>query len=84
MSTSRTTLRLITLLFLLAGLLLLRKPAFGQAVTTASTRFSIVITGSPKPSTLPAGRSIESATAPVHRMIGVMTNLAALRISPLP
>jgi hypothetical protein len=30
MSTSSTTLRLITLLFLLAGLLLLRKPVFGQ------------------------------------------------------
>jgi hypothetical protein len=31
MSESRTTLRLITLLFLLAGVLLLRKPVFGQA-----------------------------------------------------
>ena len=31
MSASRTTLRLITLLFLLAGVLLLRKPVFGQA-----------------------------------------------------
>jgi hypothetical protein len=30
MSASSTTLRLITLLFLLAGILLLRKPVFGQ------------------------------------------------------
>jgi hypothetical protein len=31
MTASRTTLRLITLLFLLAGILLLRKPVLGQA-----------------------------------------------------
>ena len=36
MSTSRTALRLITILFLLAGILLLRKPVFGQ--TPTSTR----------------------------------------------
>jgi hypothetical protein len=30
MSASRTILRLITVLFLLAGVLLLRKPVFGQ------------------------------------------------------
>ena len=35
MSTSSTTLRLITLLFLLAGLLLLRKPVFGQTNATS-------------------------------------------------
>jgi pimeloyl-ACP methyl ester carboxylesterase len=45
MSASRTTLRLITLLFLLAGVLLLRKPIFGQAVAAAPTRFSVVIQG---------------------------------------
>jgi pimeloyl-ACP methyl ester carboxylesterase len=45
MSASRTTLRLITLLFLLAGILLLRKPVFGQTITAAPTRFSIVIQG---------------------------------------
>jgi len=45
MSASRTTLRLITLLFLLAGLLLLRKPVFGQTITAAPTRFSVVIQG---------------------------------------
>jgi hypothetical protein len=38
MSTSRTTLRLITILFLLAGILLLRKPVFGQTTTAAPTR----------------------------------------------
>jgi hypothetical protein len=38
MSTSRTTLRLITILFLLAGILLLRKPVFGQTITAASTQ----------------------------------------------
>ncbi len=31
MSASNTTLRLITVLFILAGILLLRKPVFGQA-----------------------------------------------------
>jgi pimeloyl-ACP methyl ester carboxylesterase len=45
MSTSRTTLRLITLLFLLAGILLLRKPVFGKAITAAPTRFSVIIQG---------------------------------------
>jgi pimeloyl-ACP methyl ester carboxylesterase len=45
MSASRTTLRLITLLFLLAGVLLLRKPVFGQAIPAAPTRFSVVIQG---------------------------------------
>ncbi|HWW96701.1 MAG TPA: alpha/beta hydrolase [Edaphobacter sp.] len=45
MSLSRTTLRLITVLFLLAGILLLRKPVFGQAITAAPTRFSVVIQG---------------------------------------
>jgi pimeloyl-ACP methyl ester carboxylesterase len=45
MSASRTTLRLITLLFLLAGILLLRRPVFGQTITAAPTRFSVVIQG---------------------------------------
>jgi pimeloyl-ACP methyl ester carboxylesterase len=55
MSASRTALRLAALLFLLAGILLLRKPVFGQAVepakpvsqtiTPAPTRFSVVIQG---------------------------------------
>ncbi|HTD96066.1 MAG TPA: hypothetical protein VK627_04030 [Edaphobacter sp.] len=35
MSASSTTLRLITLLFLLAGILLLRKPVFGQTNATS-------------------------------------------------
>jgi hypothetical protein len=37
MSVSRTALRLIALLFLLAGVLLLRRPVFGQASTAAPT-----------------------------------------------
>jgi hypothetical protein len=37
MPVSRTALRLIALLFLLAGVLLLRKPVFGQSVTVAPT-----------------------------------------------
>ncbi len=45
MPASRTTLRLITVLLLLAGLLLLRKPVFGQATTASPTRFSVVIQG---------------------------------------
>jgi hypothetical protein len=35
MSESHTTLRLITLLFLLAGILLLRKPVLGQTHLTS-------------------------------------------------
>ncbi len=35
MSASSTTLRLITLLFLLAGILLLRRPVFGQTKVTS-------------------------------------------------
>jgi hypothetical protein len=38
MSLSRTTLRLIALLFFLAAILLLRKPVFDQAITTAPSR----------------------------------------------
>jgi pimeloyl-ACP methyl ester carboxylesterase len=45
MSASRTTVRLVSLLFLLAGILLLRKPLSGQAITAAPTRFSVVIQG---------------------------------------
>jgi hypothetical protein len=45
MSASRTALRLITILFLLAGILLLRKPVFGAVVTVQPTRFSVVIHG---------------------------------------
>ena len=57
MSTNRIVLRVATLLFLLAGLLLLRKPVFGQAteplpakpanqtITAAPARFSVVIQG---------------------------------------
>jgi pimeloyl-ACP methyl ester carboxylesterase len=44
MSASNTTLRLLTVLFILAGILLL-KPVFGQAITAAPTRFSVVIQG---------------------------------------
>ena len=57
MSTSRAALRFAALLFLLAGLLLLKKPVFGQTaaplatkpagqtITAAPTRFSVVIQG---------------------------------------
>jgi hypothetical protein len=38
MSASRTALRLITLLFLLAGVLLLRKPVFGQPIAATPAR----------------------------------------------
>ncbi len=37
MPASRTALRIITLLFLLAGILLLRKPVFGQPITAMPT-----------------------------------------------
>jgi pimeloyl-ACP methyl ester carboxylesterase len=57
MSTSNTAFRFATILFLLAGLLLLKKPVFGQTaaplatkpagqtITAAPTRFSVVIQG---------------------------------------
>jgi pimeloyl-ACP methyl ester carboxylesterase len=45
MTTSRTTSRFIIILLFLAGLLLLRKPVFGQPITAAPTRFSVVIQG---------------------------------------
>jgi pimeloyl-ACP methyl ester carboxylesterase len=45
MTTSRTTSRLVIILLFLAGILLLRKPVFGQSITAAPTRFSIVIQG---------------------------------------
>ena len=45
MSASRTLTRFITIFFFLIGLLLLRKPVFGQAITAAPTRFSVVIQG---------------------------------------
>ena len=49
MSASCTTLRLITLLFLLAGVLLLRKPVFGQTnVTSPQIRVAHPFAGSPR------------------------------------
>ena len=54
MSTTRTVTRIITVLFLLAGLLLLRKPVFGQTIIAAPThQFDA-----------PSGRLIESPTIP--------------------
>jgi hypothetical protein len=44
MSISRTALRLVALLLLLAGILLLRKPVFGEVIPAAPTR-SIVVQG---------------------------------------
>src|SRR5271170_6078382 len=45
MTTSPTIARLLTLLFLLAGVLLLQKPLFSQKIPAAPTRFSVVIQG---------------------------------------
>jgi pimeloyl-ACP methyl ester carboxylesterase len=45
MTLSRTTYRLVILLLILGGLLLLRRPVFGQGITAAPTRFSVVIQG---------------------------------------
>ena len=66
MSTSRIAVRLLTLLFLLAGILLLQKPVFGETITAATTRCAVVqvpacasttpatpCTTSPSPSTTP-------------------------------
>jgi hypothetical protein len=54
MTTSRTALRIITLLFLLAGILLLRKPVFGQPITAMPTYQSDT----------PVSQLIESPTVP--------------------
>ena len=48
MSASCTALRLITLLFLLAGILLLRKPVFGQTKST-SRQVQVMTTLGEKP-----------------------------------
>jgi hypothetical protein len=49
MSASSTALRLVTLLFLLAGVLLLRKPVFGQAnVTSPQIRVAHPFAASPR------------------------------------
>jgi hypothetical protein len=67
MPTSRIAVRLLTLLFLLAGILLLQKPVFGETITAVTTHFAVVIqapdgasttsatpcTASPSPSTKP-------------------------------
>jgi len=45
MFASHKILRLVALLLILVGVLLLRKPVFGQAITAAPTRFSVVIEG---------------------------------------
>ncbi len=45
MSTSQTINRFITIILVLAGLMLLRKPIFGQAIPAAPTRFSVVVEG---------------------------------------
>ena len=54
MPASRTALRIITLLFLLAGILLLQKPVFGQPITAMPTHQRDT----------PASQLIESATPP--------------------
>jgi hypothetical protein len=61
MSLSRRALRLIALLFFLAGVLLLRRPVFGQASTVAPTRSlsqkNLSIPGQPIPIVDTFGRS---------------------------
>jgi hypothetical protein len=54
MSTTRAITRIITVLFLLAGLLLLRKPVFGQAIIAVPTHHFDAL----------SGRLIESSTIP--------------------
>jgi hypothetical protein len=66
MPTSRIAVRLLTLLFLLAGILLLQKPVFGETITAATAPFAVVqgptcaattpsspCTTNPSPSTTP-------------------------------
>jgi hypothetical protein len=61
MTTSPTTIRLLTVLFFLAGLLLLKKPVFGQTVTAAPARVSIV--NSPREPVPAQTLSLEAAVA---------------------
>ena len=76
MSASRTAFRFITLLFLLAGILLLRKPVFGQPIAVTSTHQM----------NAPASQLIESAgtsaTSNHHR--GNVQIHSSLRITPGP
>ena len=89
MTSSHIVLRFATLLFLLAGILLLRKPVFGETITApATTRFAVVqvpacaattsaslCTSDQSPSTPPA-QLIESATTPPHPMtIGIASKI---------
>ena len=54
MSTSRTAQRLAAVLFLLAGLLLLKKPVFGETVTLIHTRAAVQTTTPSQPTSLPS------------------------------
>jgi hypothetical protein len=49
MSTSRTAQRLATILFLLAGLLLLKKPVFGETTPPVNTQHTLRTIASPRP-----------------------------------
>jgi hypothetical protein len=54
MSTSRTAQRIATILFLLAGLLLLKKPAFGETASLIHTLAAVQTTTPSQPASLPS------------------------------
>ncbi|HTC76928.1 MAG TPA: hypothetical protein VK684_15210 [Edaphobacter sp.] len=66
MSTSSTTLRLITLLFLLAGILLLRKPVFGQTSLTSQQIHATILCERPPVNIIES--ILESQTISAHRI----------------
>ena len=79
MSASHTTLRLITVLFLLAGILLLRKPVFGQT-NAPSPQIQTAHPFAHPPVTI-----IESRQSPAHRISIEARNIRPLCIeSPQP
>ncbi len=66
MSASSATLRLITVLFLLAGILLLRKPVFGQTNLTSAQIRATILCEAPPVNIIDS--ILESQTISAHRM----------------
>jgi Flp pilus assembly protein CpaB len=63
MSTNRIVLRILALLFFLAGLLLLRKPVFGQATEPILPK-STIQTITAAPTRLPVDQAVQALLKP--------------------
>jgi hypothetical protein len=61
MSTNRIALRILALLFFLAGLLLLRKPVFGQATVPLPPKPNTIIAA---PTRLPVDQAVQALLKP--------------------